>query len=252
MNSCRVELFMPMLGATRSISQDPNGQLPLPIITGLIGAGAGAVGNLIGQLSDQCHPFSWSSLLVATGGWICSWCHSAVCTRWANWRWRVGRYLELWSYLVGNAVQGQAFNTEDAAYSVAGGIVGGVFGGAADRASPWGYGGTAASRAAVDASNAAANLRANLNSTSTVGNLTGGIASNLPRGGGSQSCGCGNWNELKDLRKRLAKSRDVSGVIAARHCVPDSLGESMEVAGRGPGDFRAGRGDLCSCVLLVL
>jgi len=29
---------------------------------------AGAIGNLIGQLSDQCHPFSLTSLLVATGG----------------------------------------------------------------------------------------------------------------------------------------------------------------------------------------
>jgi len=47
---------------------DPSGQLPLPLITGLIGLGAGAVGNIIGQLSDPCHTFSVSSLAVAAGG----------------------------------------------------------------------------------------------------------------------------------------------------------------------------------------
>jgi RHS repeat-associated protein len=171
---------------------DPSGHLPLPIITGLIGAGAGAVGNLIGQLTDKCHPFSLTSLLVATGGGFLSGAILPYVPGGLIGAGVWGGVSNFGQYLAGNAVQGQAFNTEDAAYSVAGGIVGGVFGGAAGRASPWGYGGTAASRAAVDASNAAANLRANLNPTSMVGNFTGGIASNLPRGGGSPSCGCGN------------------------------------------------------------
>lgn len=78
-----------------------------------------------------------------------------------------------------------------AAYAVAGGVVGGVLGGSAGRASPWGYGGTAASRAEVDASNAAANARANVNGSSLLGNLWGGIASNLPEGGRASNCGCG-------------------------------------------------------------
>jgi RHS repeat-associated protein len=170
---------------------DPNGQLPLPIITGLIGAGAGAIGNLIGQLTDQCHPFSLTSFLVATGGGFVA---GAVlpyvpgglvgASVWGG----ISNFGQYWA---GSAVQGQTLSVEGTAYAVAGGVVGGALGGAAGRASPWGYGGTAATRAEVDASNAAANARANLNGSSLLGNFWGGVASNLPQGGGTPSCGCG-------------------------------------------------------------
>ena len=168
---------------------DPSGQLPLPLITGLIGLGAGAIGNVVGQLSDPCHKFSLSSLAVAAGGGFIA---GAVlpyvpgglfgASAW-------GALSNAGQYWAGSAIDHTPTTPGGYAVSAVTGFVGGAFGGVAGRTSAWGYGGTAASRTEVDASNAAARWRANAGWGNLYRNALGGIVSNAPWGT-SSSCPC--------------------------------------------------------------
>jgi hypothetical protein len=78
-------------------------------------------------------------------------------------------------------------NMSGAAINLATGVAGGVVGGAVGRASPFPYGGTAASREMVDASNNAANVRLNASLSNLLRNVGGGVVGNSPA---SDMCGC--------------------------------------------------------------
>jgi uncharacterized protein RhaS with RHS repeats len=160
---------------------DPDGRLPLPIVTGLIGAGAGAIGNLVGQLAvNKCKPFSWTDFLVATGGGFISGAAAPFVPGGvlgvATW----GGVSNVGQYAAGSAIKGESMSWTGAGTNFATGVVGGAIGGAVGRASPWPYAGTAASREMVDASNNAANVRLNTSISNFLRNLGGGVVGNAP------------------------------------------------------------------------
>ena len=167
---------------------DPDGLIPLPIITGLIGAGAGAIGNVIGQLAlSKCKPFNWTDLAVATGGGflagaIAPYIPGGIFGA-ATW----GGISNVGQYAAGSAIKSEGMTMSNVAINFATGVVGGAAGGAVGRASPWPYSGTAASRAMVDASNNAANVRLNTATSNLIRNLGGGILGNAPA---TDLCGC--------------------------------------------------------------
>ncbi|GMU74802.1 MAG: hypothetical protein AMXMBFR45_02930 [Gammaproteobacteria bacterium] len=160
---------------------DPDGRLPLPVVTGLIGAGAGAIGNLIGQLAvNKCKPFSWTDFLVATGGGfvagaITPFVPGGIAGA-ATW----GGIANVGQYAAGSTIKGESMSWSSAGANFATGVVGGAIGGAVGRASPWPYTGTAASREMVDASNNAANVRFKTSISNLLRNLGGGVVGNAP------------------------------------------------------------------------
>jgi RHS repeat-associated protein len=160
---------------------DPDGRIPLPVITGLIGAGAGAVGNIIGQLSViKCKPFSWTQLAVATGGGFVAGAVAPYMPGGAFGAAAWGGMSNVGQYWAGSAISGEGVTVSGAAINFGTGVVGGAVGGAVGHASPWSYGRTAASREMVDASNNAANVRLNTGISNLLRNLGGGVVGNAP------------------------------------------------------------------------
>jgi RHS repeat-associated protein len=158
---------------------DSDGRLPLPLITGLIGAGAGAVGNITGQLSvSSCKPFSWTDLAVATGGGFVAGVIAPYVSEGVFGSAVWGGAANVLQYAAGSLIKGEQITAGGTAVNAVTGILGAAIGGAVSRASPWGYGGTAAPRAWVDQSNHAADVRLNTNVTSLLRNLGGGIVGN--------------------------------------------------------------------------
>ncbi|MBT9520818.1 MAG: RHS repeat protein, partial [Dechloromonas sp.] len=160
---------------------DPDGRIPLPVITGLIGAGAGAIGNIIGQVAvSKCKPFSWTDLAVATGGGFVAGAVAPFVPGGAFGAAAWGGLSNVGQYAAGSAIKDEGMTLSGAAINFGTGVVGGAVGGAVGRASPWPYGGTAASREMVDASNNAANVRLNTGISNLLRNLGGGVVGNTP------------------------------------------------------------------------
>jgi RHS repeat-associated protein len=160
---------------------DPDGRIPLPVITGLIGAGAGAIGNIIGQMAiRKCKPFSWTDFAVATGGGFVAGAVAPFVPGGAFGAAAWGGLSNVGQYAVGSSIKDEEMTLSGAAINFGTGIVGGAVGGAVGRASPWSHGGTAASREMVDASNNEANVRLNTGLSNLLRNLGGGVVGNAP------------------------------------------------------------------------
>lgn len=90
-------------------------------------------------------------------------------------------------YAAGSTIKGEGMTLSGAAINFGTGVVGGAVGGSVGRASPWPYGGTAASREMVDVSNNAANVRLNTGISNLLRNLGGGVVGNATA---SDICEC--------------------------------------------------------------
>jgi len=162
---------------------DPSGELPLPIITGIIGAVAGGIGNVIGQLAvGDCKPFNWTDFAVALGGGFVAGAVLPYMPGGVYGAALLGGVANLGQYGISATINGEALDPTAALLNFVTGLAGGALGGAAGRAVPFDMGGSAARTAAsaemVAASNAAANARLNTSSSSLARNLGGGAVGN--------------------------------------------------------------------------
>ncbi|GJG96678.1 RHS repeat-associated core domain-containing protein [Cupriavidus pauculus] len=162
---------------------DPDGHIPLPVVTGIIGAGVGAIGNILGQLAvSKCKPFNFTDLAVAIGGGFVAGAVGPYIPGGAMGAAAWGGVSNVGQYAVGSYVKGESITLSGIAVNAATGVAGGAVGGAVARGSPWPSGGTAASRDMIDSSNNAMDVRLNTGLSGLLRNLGGGVVGNAPVG----------------------------------------------------------------------
>jgi RHS repeat-associated protein len=119
---------------------DPTGELPLPLVTGAIGAGAGLLGNLAGQLWDNGGNFrclDWSNAGIAAGvGFAAGAAAPYVATT------RVGAAFlgagaNMIQYYLSQKASNQSMSISGFAWSAASGALGGLMGGTVTRGNGW-------------------------------------------------------------------------------------------------------------------
>ena len=172
---------------------DPSGDfIPLPIITGAIGAGAGFVGDLGGQIVGnirQHKPLSnidWKEVAVATGGGAVAGALAPVVATTTLGASILGGVTNVAQMFVLSRWEHKCITTEGALFSFGIGAVGGVFGGASGPTKPFSTTSPYIKSSLAKASNAS--MAAGVAERNAARNFGTGFISNLSQK--SPDCGC--------------------------------------------------------------
>lgn len=110
---------------------DPDGKVPLPVITGIIGGIAGGVGNAIGQVISNggFNCFNWKNVAVATGtGFVAGAAAPFVATSYLGVA-ALGGTANVVQYGATQSVNGQQVTASGAVLNAVTGVAGGVIAG---------------------------------------------------------------------------------------------------------------------------
>lgn len=110
---------------------DPTGEIPLPLLTGSIGAVAGAIGNIVGQMSG-CKPFSLGDVALAAIGGGVSGALSVIPGGKAGAA-ALGAATNLGQYVYSSAAKNEGLTAVGAVTNLATGAVGGAIAGVVPR-----------------------------------------------------------------------------------------------------------------------
>ena len=170
---------------------DPDGKIPLPVITGIIGGIAGGVGNVIGQVisNDGFNCFNWKNVAIATGaGFVAGAAAPFVATSYLGAS-ALGGTANVVQYGATQAVNGQQLTVSGAALSAATGVAGGVIAGPISRNSlPFSTGSRFFPPGHAQQLNNQAAITANTGKSNLLRSAGAGVVSNAePTGSG---CDC--------------------------------------------------------------
>jgi len=117
-------------------ANDPSGKIPLPLVTGGIGAGFGVIGNALGQIitNGGLENFNLKNVGIAAGvGFTVGVAAPYTAATWLG-ATATGSVANIAQYGITQAANGQSFNTNDALLNGATGLLGGALGGSIGRA----------------------------------------------------------------------------------------------------------------------
>lgn len=170
---------------------DPDGRIPLPVITGIIGGIAGGIGNAIGQVISNggFNCFNWKNVAVATGtGFVAGAAAPFVATSYLG-AVALGGTANVVQYGATQAVNGQQVTASGAALSAATGVAGGAIAGPIARNSlPFSTSSRFFPPGHAQQLNNQAAIAANTGNSNLLRNAGAGVVSNTDPTGGSCDC----------------------------------------------------------------
>ncbi|MDA2924150.1 hypothetical protein MYX65_05755, partial [Acidobacteria bacterium AH-259-L09] len=175
--------------------RDPDGRLPLPLITGTVGAVAGLLGNAIGQVVSNggfgC--FDVNEVLIAGGvGFAAGAAAPFVATSYVGAA-ALGALANLTQYGITQGINGQRLTAAGTALSIGTGAAGGAVAGPVTRYTGLRFAEGAGSRlnpAIARSLNQQRDAAVNTGLSNLIRNVSGGVAANLSPSAGEAQCGC--------------------------------------------------------------